>query len=108
MLAARDGDRARACGLPAVLAAVVLADVVLTLAPPFSLTDTFNYLHYGRMQPLYGLDPYTALPIQARADPAYRYSSWHHLPSPYGPLFTLVHRGARGVLAPRRLLGAEG
>ena len=65
------------------------AIVVLTLAPPFSLTDTFNYLHYGRMQPLYGLDPYTALPIQASADPTYRYSTWHHLTSPYGPLFTL-------------------
>ena len=64
--------------------------VVLTLAPPFSLTDTFNYLHYGRMLPLYGLDPYTALPIQAGTDPAYRYSTWHHLPSPYGPLFTLL------------------
>ena len=79
-------------GLAAVLAAAVVADVVLTLAPPFSLTDTFNYLHYGRMLPLYGLDPYTALPIQARADPAYRYSTWHHLPSPYGPLFTLGPR----------------
>jgi hypothetical protein len=41
------------------------------------------------MLPLYGLDPYTAPPIQARSDPAYRYSTWHHLPSPYGPLFTL-------------------
>jgi len=76
-------------GAGAVLAAVVAAVVVLTLAPPFSLTDTFNYLHYGRMLPLYGLDPYTALPIQAPADPAYRYSTWHHLPSPYGPLFSL-------------------
>jgi Glycosyltransferase family 87 len=75
--------------LPAVLAAVALSVTVLTLAPPFSLTDTFNYLHYGRMQPLFGLDPYTALPIQAAADPAYAYSTWHHLHSPYGPLFTL-------------------
>jgi hypothetical protein len=76
-------------GAGAVLTAVVVAVAVLTLAPPFSLTDTFNYLHYGRMLPLYGLDPYTALPLAARADPAYRYSTWHHLPSPYGPLFTL-------------------
>ncbi len=80
---------ARRVGLAAVLAAVVLADVALTLAPPFSLTDTFNYLHYGRMLPLYGLNPYTALPIDAAADPAYRYTTWHHLHSPYGPLFTL-------------------
>ncbi len=76
--------------LPAVLGAVVLSDVLLTLSPPFSLTDTFNYLHYGRMLPLYGLNPYTALPLQASADPAYVYSTWHHLPSPYGPLFTLL------------------
>ncbi len=79
--------------LPAVFAAVVLAVLVLSLAPPFSLTDTFNYLHYGRMQPLYGLDPYTSLPIQAASDPAYAYSTWHHLPSPYGPLFTLLTEG---------------
>jgi hypothetical protein len=76
--------------LPGVLAAVALSDLALTLAPPFSLTDTFNYLHYGRMLPLFGLNPYTALPIQAAADPAYPYSTWHHLPSPYGPLFTLL------------------
>jgi alpha-1,6-mannosyltransferase len=42
------------------------------------------------MLPRFGLNPYTALPIQADADPAYRYSTWHHLPSPYGPLFTLL------------------
>ena len=79
--------------LPAVFAAVVLAVVVLSLAPPFSLTDTFNYLHYGRMQPLYGLNPYASLPLQAASDPAYAYSTWHHLPSPYGPLFTLLTEG---------------
>ncbi len=52
--------------LTPVAIAVTAAIVVLTLAPPFSLTDTFNYLHYGRMMPLYGLDPYTSLPIQAQ------------------------------------------
>jgi alpha-1,6-mannosyltransferase len=75
--------------LTAVFIAVGLSVLVLTLAPPFSLTDTFNYLHYGRMQPLYGLNPYTALPLDAPADPAYVYSTWHHLRSPYGPLFTV-------------------
>jgi hypothetical protein len=75
--------------LPAVFAAVFFAVLFLTLAPPFSLTDTFNYLHYGRMGPLYGLNPYTSLPVQAASDPAYAYSTWHHLPSPYGPLFTV-------------------
>src|SRR3954449_9503734 len=76
--------------LPAVFAAVFGAVLFLSLSPPLSLTDTFNYLHYGRMQPLYGLNPYAALPLQAASDPAYAYSTWHHLPSPYGPLFTLL------------------
>ncbi len=91
---------ARRVGLAPVLAAVVLADVALSLAPPFSLTDTFNYLHYGRMLPLFGLDPYSAVPIQASADPAYVYSTWHHLHSPYGPAFTLLTEAFAGFSLP--------
>jgi hypothetical protein len=81
---------ARSLGLAPVLTAVVLTIGVLTLAPPFSLTDTFNYLHYGRMQPLYGLNPYVNLPVQASTDAAYPFTTWHHLRSPYGPVFTLA------------------
>ena len=91
---------ARAVGVAPVLTAVVLVVSVLTLAPPFSLTDTFNYLHYGRMQPLFGLNPYVALPIQARHDPAYVFSTWHHLRSPYGPLFTLGLQGLAHLSLP--------
>ena len=91
---------ARAVGVAPVLTAVVLAVAVLTLAPPFSLTDTFNYLHYGRMQPLFGLNPYVALPLQARHDPAYVFSTWHHLRSPYGPLFTLGLQGLAHLSLP--------
>jgi hypothetical protein len=80
---------ARRIGLAAVLVTAFAADALLSLAPPATLTDTFNYLHYGRMGPLYGLNPYTHVPIAASADPAYRLSTWHHLFSPYGPLFTL-------------------
>jgi hypothetical protein len=75
---------------PVLWGAAIGAQVVLLLGPPLSLTDLFNYLHYGRMAPLHGLDPYTALPLAAAHDPSYRFSNWHHLPSPYGPLFTLV------------------
>jgi hypothetical protein len=73
-----------------VAAALVLCSVVLFLAPPLSLTDLFNYLHYGRMGAVYGHNPYLDLPLSVPQDPAYRFSNWHHLPSPYGPLFTLV------------------
>jgi hypothetical protein len=85
---------------PVLCGAVVVAYVVLLLGPPLSLTDIFNYLHYGRMGPDHGLNPYVSLPVAARDDPTYVYSNWHHLPSPYGPLFTLIGEGVAGFSVP--------
>jgi len=73
-----------------VVATVILVHVVFALGPPLSLTDVFNYLHYGRLGATYGRNPYVDLPLSVPHDPAYRFSNWHHLPSPYGPFFTLV------------------
>ena len=73
-----------------VVAALVLVHVVYALGPPLSLTDLFNYLHYGREGARYGQNPYAALPLSVPRDAAYRFSNWHHLPSPYGPFFTLI------------------
>jgi membrane-bound metal-dependent hydrolase YbcI (DUF457 family) len=85
-----------------VWSAVIAAQAVLLLGPPLSLTDLFNYLHYGRMSATHGLNPYVALPTAAPTDAAYPFSNWHHLASPYGPLFTLLTEG----LAPLRLATA--
>ena len=53
-----------------VWSAVVATHVVLLLGPPLSLTDVFNYLHYGRMPATYGANPYVALPLRcARTRP---------------------------------------
>ena len=98
----------RGCPRAIVWSAVVATHVTLLLGPPLSLTDVFNYLHYGRMPATYGVNPYAALPLTVRQDPAYHFSNWHHLPSPYGPLFTLRHRGPRSALAAHRVLGVEG
>ncbi|QEC50349.1 DUF2029 domain-containing protein [Baekduia soli] len=38
----------------------------------------------------HGLNPYTHLPVQGPHDVAYQLANWHHLPTPYGPLFTLL------------------
>ncbi|MCW3047963.1 MAG: hypothetical protein JWO74_2247 [Solirubrobacterales bacterium] len=73
-----------------IAATLVALHVIYLLSPPLSLTDLFNYLHYGRAGANAGLNPYVVLPIATRHDAAYIYSNWHHLPSPYGPLFTLV------------------
>lgn len=73
-----------------LLGASALAQAVLVLGPPLPLTDVFNYELYGRMVALHGLNPYRALPVAAANDPAYTLANWHHLSSPYGPLFTLL------------------
>jgi hypothetical protein len=73
-----------------VVATLVLVHLVFALGPPLSLTDLFNYLHYGRLGATYGRNPYLDLPLSVPHDPAYRFSNWHHLPSPYGPFFTLI------------------
>ena len=85
-----------------------LSYVVLLLGPPLSLTDIFNYLHYGRMLPEHGLNPYVSLPVAARDDPTYLYSNWHHLPSPYGPLFTLIGEAVARAVGARRVLDDQG
>ena len=80
---------APALGSRALLGATAAAHGILFLGPPLALTDVFNYGLYGRMAALHGLNPYRAFPAQAAGDPLYPLANWHHLRSPYGPLFTL-------------------
>ncbi|HXR14320.1 MAG TPA: hypothetical protein VN740_06630 [Solirubrobacteraceae bacterium] len=73
-----------------VFAAIVAVHVIFLLAPPFTLTDVFNYLNYGRMEVVHHLNPYVTIPaLESHADPTFALSNWHGLLSPYGPLFTL-------------------
>jgi hypothetical protein len=73
-----------------VIAAVVAAHIVMALAPPLSLTDVFNYVNYGRMEIVHHLNPYATIPYyEPHGDPSFDLSNWHHLLSPYGPLFTV-------------------
>ena len=44
------------------IATIVGVHAILLLSPPLSLTDVFNYINYGRMGMLHGLDPYTTIP----------------------------------------------
>src|SRR2546425_7993406 len=81
---------ARVLPIAAVVTAVVAVHAVFLLSPPLPLTDIFNYINYARMDVVHGLNPYAHFPIAAHADPAYHYTTWHHLKSPYGPLFTLI------------------
>jgi hypothetical protein len=74
-----------------IVGALLAVEVVLFLAPPLTFTDVFNYINYARMGVVHHLNPYTTLPIhELHSDPAYQISNWHHLLTPYGPLFTLL------------------
>jgi hypothetical protein len=73
------------------LAAVVVLQLIFFLSPPLTLTDVFNYLNYGRMEIVHGLNPYTTIPaLEPHSDPTFTLSNWHDLLSPYGPLFTIL------------------
>jgi hypothetical protein len=73
-----------------VVAAIVAVHVIFLLAPPFNLSDVFNYLNYGRMEVVHQLNPYVTIPaLEPHTDPTFALSNWHGLLSPYGPLFTL-------------------
>lgn len=72
------------------IGAIVIVHVLFFLSPPLSLTDAFNYINYGRMEIVHGLNPYTTIPVvEPHSDPSFYLSNWHHLLSPYGPLFTI-------------------
>ncbi len=64
--------------------------MILLLAPPFQLTDVFNYLGYARLGGLHGLNPYTHVIGQEMHDPIYHFATWANLHSPYGELFTML------------------
>jgi hypothetical protein len=68
---------------------LVALHAVFLLGPPLALTDVFNYVNYGRLGAVHGVNPYVAAPAQVPVDPAYGFATWHDLRSPYGPLFTL-------------------
>src|SRR6476469_5175000 len=79
--------------LPArwAIAAVVAVHAIFLLSPPLALTDIFNYVNYGQMEVVHGLNPYTSIPIlEPHNDPSFDLSNWHQLLSPYGPLFTMI------------------
>ncbi len=78
----------RTLSMRMIVACVVVLHVILLLSPPLMLTDLFNYLGYARLGGLHHLNPYTHVIAQEIHDPIYRFATWYHLESPYGPLFT--------------------
>jgi hypothetical protein len=81
---------ARALSMRTIVICIVALHVILLLSPPLQLSDLFNYIGYARLGGLHHLNPYTNVIRGELHDPVFRFTSWHNLRSPYGPLFTAV------------------
>jgi glycosyl transferase family 87 len=79
---------ARALSIRVIVTCIVALHLILLMTPPLQLTDVFNYVGYARLGAFHGLNPYTHVIADELHDPVYRFSTWHNLHSPYGPLFT--------------------
>jgi hypothetical protein len=80
----------RALSLRVIVVAIVALHLILFLGPPTPLNDVFNYLGYARLGGLHHLNPYTHVMYDESWDPVYLFSSWRHLNSPYGTLFSAI------------------
>jgi hypothetical protein len=77
-------------GVVVVLGGAALVQLMAILAP-FGLSgDVYSYVSYGRIFALYGGSPYLQTPSQYPDDPYFPYVYWKHVPSFYGPLWTLI------------------
>jgi hypothetical protein len=82
---------------------VAALHLIVFIGPILLSTDVFSYIAYARMGVEHGLNPYLHGPFSIVGDPVYHYvgSSWKHVATAYGPLYTLLSY----PLAP---LGIEG
>jgi len=80
----------RTLSMRAILTTIVAVHAIVLLAPPLQLNDVWNYLGYARLGAIHHLSPYTHTMADELHDPIFRFSSWHNLRSPYGPLFTAL------------------
>ena len=86
------------------LGAVMLSGIAFLIPPVFS-TDSFSYAMFGRLADVYGANPYSTTPAEtAPGDPLMSYLFWRDIPSPYGPLWTLLSQGAVSETASPLLL----
>jgi Glycosyltransferase family 87 len=73
------------------IAAIVALHALYLLAPPLLSSDVFGYIDSARLGTLHGIDPYSAKSTHVPPDAVHLYRRWGtDLPSPYGPLFTLL------------------
>jgi alpha-1,6-mannosyltransferase len=109
VLASADAPKPRVA-----IGAVVALHALFLLAPPLLSSDVFGYIDSARLGTLHGIDPYAPASTRLPPDAVHLYRRWGtDLPSPYGPLFTLVSYalvplGIAGALWGLKVLTAAG
>jgi len=73
-----------------VFAVAALAQSMAVLSPYALSSDVFSYAMYGRIYAVHAASPYVAVPTQFASDVYYPFVYWMHVPSFYGPLWTLL------------------
>ncbi|HUZ28484.1 MAG TPA: glycosyltransferase 87 family protein, partial [Solirubrobacteraceae bacterium] len=90
----------RSLSLRTLVIVVVALHLILLMTPPMLSSDLFNYLGYARLGGLHGLNPYQNVIAQELHDPVYTFTTWRHLHSPYGPVFTAGSYAVGGLPLP--------
>lgn len=80
-----------------VLTGAIVLGLLAMIVPPLFSTDPFSYAMYARFETIYHANPYlgTARSV-APGDPLIPYLYWRDIPSPYGPLWTLISQALVG------------
>jgi len=77
-------------GVAAVAAVVIAAHVLLLFLPLLFSRDVYSYAFYGRIDGIYGANPYLATPLDHSGDLLWQYvgPKWVDTPAVYGPAWT--------------------
>jgi hypothetical protein len=80
----------RTLSMRTIVICVVALHLILLMSAPLQLTDIFNYLGYARLGAVHHINPYVQGISAEHHDPIYLLTTWHHLRSPYGYLFSAL------------------
>jgi len=68
----------------------VIFNLILIQMYPADASDIYDYIIRGRMSSVYGLNPFQNVPNDIKQDPFYDFTSWHSVPSAYGPAWEML------------------
>ncbi|HZD74701.1 MAG TPA: hypothetical protein VE776_12610 [Actinomycetota bacterium] len=89
--------RGRRLGLGLLVAGAVALHLLALLVPPVASKDVYAYSFYGKVQAVYGTNPYLSVPDQHPFDLWHPFWSWRLTGPVYGPPFLLLLRGLAAV-----------